>query len=124
MASIRSFARPQSLGFILRGTLVLLGEITEGAQSGDLSVAGSVKDAYLRVLRFDGATWRDAGGHYNGHMHKMKLRHAERVTEALRALDVHEYFKSAAALLTADAKARFAEQQQRENAARQQKAQA
>ena len=122
--TIRSFARPDSLGFILRGTVVLLGEIEEGAKTGDLKIQGCVRDDYLRVVRFDGVAWRDVGGRYNGHQHKMRLGHAERVCVALRALGVHEYFLTAAALLAADAKARFVEQQQRELAAKQHKAQA
>lgn len=124
MNPIRAFVRFKALSVVLRQDKLLLGEVEEGAKAGDLRIAGVVKEGYLRVARFDGAAWRDAGGHWGGRLHKMSLRHAQRTAAAIKAVKVHEYFWCTAALLTADAQSRFADQQERERLAAQARARA
>jgi hypothetical protein len=114
MKTINSFVRPSTFSFLLRGEKVLLGEVQEGAMAGDLKVAGDVKEGFLRVSRYDGAHWRNAGGYWSGQLYKMTSRHAQHVSMAMRALGVDDYFIAAAALLATDAESRYREQMARE----------
>jgi hypothetical protein len=117
MKVINTFYRPSSFSLLLRDRTVLLGVIEEGPRANDLKVAGNLKEGFLRVSRFDGRTWRPAGGHWAGQAHKMTASHAEVVSQALQALDVQDWFIAVAALLGADANARRMQQQGRERRA-------
>lgn len=117
MKVINTFYRSTSFSLLLRDRTVLLGSIEEGPRANDLKVAGDLKEGFLRVSRFDGRTWRSAGGHWAGQAHKMTASHAEVVSQALQVLEAHEWFIAVAALLSADANARRMQQQGREGRA-------
>lgn len=117
MKVINTFYRSNSFSLLLRDRTVLLGTIEEGPRTNDLKVAGDIKDGFLRVSRFDGRTWRSAGGHWAGQAHKMTASHAEVVSQTMQVLEAHEWFIAVAALLSADAIARGMHHQVREGSA-------